>query len=178
MAVIIACSFIAVTIAAERWLFFKRCDRKDEDFVNSGRNGKNGGLIVAPDNDGILARLWRAAKAAGQPLSSEAMEPFLTAEALLLEKYLYILATIATIAPLLGLLGTVMGMIKTFHAASLSGLHNPGLLAEGISEALYNTAAGLCVTIFCVITHNHYRNRIDRRLQAILLRSGEIKEFL
>ena len=60
--------------------------------------------------------------------------------------------------------GTVLGMIKTFQAASMTGLGNPQMLAAGISEALYNTAGGLLVAIPCIIANNHFRNRVERLL--------------
>ena len=77
-------------------------------------------------------------------------------------------------APLLGLLGTVLGMIKTFQAASMSGLGNPQMLAEGISEALYNTAGGLLVAIPCIIANNHFRSRVERLLDWAEGCSGEM----
>lgn len=79
-----------------------------------------------------------------------------------LERYLNALATIATAAPLLGLLGTVIGMIEIFGAqAPGSGGSNPAQLAHGISVALYNTAFGLIVAIPALIAHRYFRGRIN-----------------
>jgi biopolymer transport protein ExbB len=71
------------------------------------------------------------------------------------------LGTIAAITPLLGLLGTVIGMIKVFTAIMLQGTGNAGVLAGGISEALITTAAGLTVAIPALIMHRFYLRRID-----------------
>jgi biopolymer transport protein ExbB len=71
------------------------------------------------------------------------------------------LGTIAAVAPLLGLLGTVLGMIKVFVAIELQGTGNAGALAGGISEALITTAAGLLVAIPAMIAHRFYIRRID-----------------
>lgn len=78
-----------------------------------------------------------------------------------MERYLNTLGTIAAIAPLLGLLGTVIGMIKVFTAIMVQGTGNAGVLAGGISEALITTAAGLTVAIPALIMHRYYLRRID-----------------
>jgi biopolymer transport protein ExbB len=77
-----------------------------------------------------------------------------------LERYLTLLGTIATAAPLLGLLGTVVGMIEIF-ASQAPGTGNPAQLAQGISIALYNTAFGLIVAIPALICHRHFRRLVD-----------------
>ncbi|TWH46381.1 MotA/TolQ/ExbB proton channel family protein [Sporomusa sp. KB1] len=180
--IIIACSLLAMTVAIQRWWFYRSVEREDSKYMPGlGQAVAAGNTRPFGDSDGPLARLWAVmqevcTKASGQ--MSEAAEVVLDKESLRLEKYLYILATIATIAPLLGLLGTVLGMIKTFHVAAMSGAGNPQLLAEGISEALYNTAAGLFVTIFCIICHNHYRNWSARRLCMLETRAKEFSSLL
>ncbi|WP_299772379.1 MotA/TolQ/ExbB proton channel family protein [uncultured Pseudoteredinibacter sp.] len=78
-----------------------------------------------------------------------------------MERYLGALGTIASIAPLLGLLGTVLGMIKVFTAIVLEGSGNTAALAGGISEALITTAAGLCVAIPAMMLHRFYTRRVD-----------------
>jgi len=78
-----------------------------------------------------------------------------------LERYLNTLGTIASVTPLLGLLGTVIGMIKVFAAITTHGVGNPGVLAGGISEALITTAAGLSVAIPSLIFYRFFRGRVD-----------------
>jgi biopolymer transport protein ExbB len=78
-----------------------------------------------------------------------------------MERYVGALGTIAAIAPLLGLLGTVLGMIKVFTAIMLQGTGNAGVLAGGISEALVTTAAGLCVAIPAMMSHRYFVRRVD-----------------
>ncbi len=78
-----------------------------------------------------------------------------------LERFLNALGTIAAISPLLGLLGTVLGMIKVFAVITEVGVGNPGVLAGGISEALVTTAAGLTVAIPALIFHRYFMRRID-----------------
>ncbi|MBA4289602.1 MAG: biopolymer transporter ExbB [Pseudomonas sp.] len=78
-----------------------------------------------------------------------------------LERYLNALGTIAGIAPLLGLLGTVLGMIEIFSSFMGSGMANAGLLASGISKALITTAAGLMVAIPALFFHRYLQRRVD-----------------
>jgi len=78
-----------------------------------------------------------------------------------LERYLDTLGTVAAISPLLGLLGTVIGMAKVFTAITTHGVGNPTVPAGGIAEALITTAAGLTVAIPALIGYRYYRNRVD-----------------
>lgn len=78
-----------------------------------------------------------------------------------LGRYLNTLGTIASITPLIGLLGTVIGMIKVFTAITASGVGDPTVLSGGISEALITTAAGLSVGIPCLMFYRYFRGRIN-----------------
>ncbi|MGH8293705.1 MAG: MotA/TolQ/ExbB proton channel family protein, partial [Gammaproteobacteria bacterium] len=78
-----------------------------------------------------------------------------------LDRYLITLGTIATISPLLGLLGTVLGIMHVFAAISTAGLGNPTALAAGISEALITTVAGLVVAIPAYILYRYLRGKVD-----------------
>ena len=77
-----------------------------------------------------------------------------------LEHFLTTLGTIASISPLLGLFGTVVGMIEIFGSQTASG-NNPAILAHGISVALYNTAFGLIVAVPSMIFYRHFRSKVD-----------------
>lgn len=78
-----------------------------------------------------------------------------------LERYLNTLGTIASAAPLLGLLGTVIGMIEIFGSQAPSGGNNPAMLAHGISVALYNTAFGLIIAIPSLMFYRYFRGLVD-----------------
>ncbi|MEK9629372.1 MAG: MotA/TolQ/ExbB proton channel family protein [Nitrospinota bacterium] len=99
---------------------------------------------------GKLDEIERAIEAGGQH------------EASLMNSNLRVLGAIANITPMMGLLGTVIGMIKAFNVISLSGTGNPGLVASGISEALITTAAGMLVGIPALILYHYFRGKIDR----------------
>lgn len=79
----------------------------------------------------------------------------------LMERFLPALATIASTAPLLGLFGTVIGMIEIFGAEQVAGQSDPTAVAHGISVALYNTAFGLLIAILAYLFHHYFRSRVD-----------------
>ena len=101
-----------------------------------------------------------------------------------LERFLNSLGTIASVTPLLGLLGTVLGMIKVFAAIMSHGVGDPGVLAGGISEALITTAAGLSVAIPSLIFHRYFEGLVeayildmeDESLKLIEIMHGEREE--
>ena len=83
-------------------------------------------------------------------------------EAVALQRYLGLLGTIANITPLLGLLGTVLGMIKAFNVMATEGMGTPATLGGGISEALITTAAGLTVAVPMILLHRYLSSRSER----------------
>lgn len=97
----------------------------------------------------------------GREVMKEAMEEVASQVSHDLERYLTSLGVIASISPLLGLLGTVVGMIKVFTALMLEGAGNANVLAGGISQALVTTAAGLTVAIPALMFHRFFLRRVD-----------------
>jgi len=95
-----------------------------------------------------------------------------------MEKYLNFLGTIAAITPLLGLLGTVIGMIRVFTAIMLHGSGNASVLAGGISEALITTAAGLTVAIPALVAHRYFQRRIDTLVVSLEQESLKLVEVV
>ena len=95
-----------------------------------------------------------------------------------LERYLNMLGTISVITPLLGLLGTVVGMIKVFSVITDVGVGNPGELAGGISQALITTAAGISVAIPSVIFHRFFRRKVDNLVVSMEQESLKLVDVL
>jgi len=99
-----------------------------------------------------------------------------------LERYLNTLGTLASAAPLLGLLGTVVGMIEIFGAqapgSATSGGSNPEQLAHGISVALYNTAFGLMIAIPALMSYRYFRGRVDEHVMNIELAADRLLQQL
>jgi biopolymer transport protein ExbB len=93
-----------------------------------------------------------------------------------LERRLSILATTANVEPMLGFLGTVSGMIKSFGTLATQGLSNPGAVAAGISEALITTAAGLIIAIPAQIAFNYFTTKVTRYVRDIETASNMLLE--
>ena len=102
-----------------------------------------------------------------------AMEDALHLETHKLNRYLPALGTIAAVAPLLGLFGTVIGMIETFGAQTPSGM-NPAQLAHGISVALYNTALGIFVAIVALLAYRFFRSKVEHFVLTIEAAAGRL----
>ena len=94
-----------------------------------------------------------------------------------LERYLGVLVTIATVAPLLGLFGTIIGMVELFSSFTSSG-HDVAVFARGISIALYNTAGGIVVTVPAMIAYRFFRSKIDNYLNEMEHYAIQIVEIL
>jgi biopolymer transport protein ExbB len=113
----------------------------------------------------LIGRIFAAAlmnERASREVIKDAVEDAGRAVSLELERFLNTLGTIATISTLLGLFGTIVGMIEIFGSQNpTSGAGNPAQLAHGISVALYNTLFGIGVAIPAVIFYRHFRNRVD-----------------
>jgi len=190
---LIACSIFALALIFERFVSLKTArvappQLLDEAIaVSKDRLPSNDVIQQLAQNSAlgeVLASGMQQLNA--HPQSSEAdlrarMESTGRAVAHRLEKYLGALATIASAAPLLGLLGTVIGMIEIFGSqsgAGAMGTGNPGQLAHGISIALYNTAFGLIVAIPALIFWKYFRARVDAYLLQLELASEQFVRHL
>ncbi len=138
----------------------------EQTLENLRRHGLNNDLLRALAEGSPMGRVFAAGLRSmngSRELMKETLEEVGRSVAHELERYLTALGTIATVAPLLGLLGTVIGMIEIFGAQSPGG-GNPAKLAHGISIALYNTAFGLIVAIPSMIFYRYFRARVDTLL--------------
>ena len=114
----------------------------------------------------------------GREAMKEAMEGAAATAVHDMERYLTALGTIAAISPLLGLLGTVLGMIEVFRVLVEDGIGNPSVFASGISEALVTTAAGLAVAIPALILHRHLLRKVDDLLVVMEGQSVRLVELV
>lgn len=164
---IIFCSIVAVAVFFERLWVLRRRQIIPEDFIEHVetllRDQKFSEAMVLCKNDlSSIAKIFFAGLKNAQKgmwFVKEAIEERGSREAKILEKNVGILSTIANLSPLLGLLGTVSGMIKTFNAISVQGIGNPAPLAGGIAEALITTATGLCVAIPTLVCHRFLKDK-------------------
>lgn len=108
----------------------------------------------------------------------EAVEETGRHEVAVLDRHLNILGTIAAVSPLMGLLGTVFGIMHAFDALGASGTGNPGLLASGISEALVTTATGLIIAIPSLMMYRYFRAQVDELVLLMEKESLRIVELI
>jgi len=94
-----------------------------------------------------------------------------------MDRYLTTLGTIATMAPLLGLLGTIIGMIEIFGASTPTGITDPARLAHGISIALYNAAFGIIVAVPSLVFYRHFRSTVDSLIVQMELQAVKLVEM-
>jgi biopolymer transport protein ExbB len=165
---ILFCSIVALAIFLERMWILRRKLVIPKDFIFNveeliKRNKIADAIFLCQGNSSSIARIFLAGlKNAGRGmwLVKEAIEDKGRREGVILERNIGVLLTIANLSPLLGLLGTVSGMIKTFNAISVYGVSSSSApLAGGIAEALITTAAGLLVAIPTLVA---YRFLIDK----------------
>ena len=138
----------------------------EQTLDNLRQHGLNNDILRALAEGSPMGRVFASGLRSmngSRELMKESLEEAGRSVAHELERYLTALGTIATVAPLLGLLGTVIGMIEIFGAQSPGG-SNPAKLAHGISIALYNTAFGLIVAIPSMIFYRYFRGKVDALL--------------
>jgi biopolymer transport protein ExbB len=180
-------SVVALAITIERFLSLRRATIDTREFMDSMRqvlrqNRIQEALEICDETDGPIARIVKAGILKHRRPKSdirEAMQDAGNLEIPRLERYLSALATCANIAPLLGLLGTVAGMIKAFlEIQHKQGQVNPSDLAEGISNALVTTATGLAVAIPTIVVYNYFVGRVDNMIVEMEVSSSELVELL
>jgi len=184
---IILCSIISLAIFLERWYVLRHSKERVERYLRSVKRAaaqKDWESVVdiskknqSPPSRIILAGVRKYFQGLNRE-AREAMEDIAMQELPVYEKRLSTLSVVASISPLLGLLGTVTGMIRTFNVISVVGVGKPAEMAGGISEALITTAAGLIVAIPTVLAHHYLSNLADEIINDIDRACTEVVEAL
>jgi biopolymer transport protein ExbB len=172
---LLALSVLAVTVIFWRWWALRTATSGILPFMKDLRpklvnRDVEGAIAVCDRHGGPVAAMVKAGLVrVGRPI--EEIEPALqdasAHELSRLERGLPILATTAMIAPLLGFLGTVTGMINSFEALASVGLNNPAAVAQGISEALITTAAGLIIAIPVQMAYNYFVTNVNSLVRTM-----------
>jgi biopolymer transport protein ExbB len=168
MHLITICSLVAITAIIYKIVVFRRVRLNVNEFIAKVRSallkGNIKGAIQAceeqrsPVASIVKAGLLKYGQSRDQ--IEKTMENAAIHEVAYLEKYLTVLSTVTNIAPLLGFLGTVVGMILSFEVIAEAGLNNPGLVAKGISVALLTTAYGLIVAFVTQPFYNYFTSKV------------------
>jgi biopolymer transport protein ExbB len=186
MWIILFCSVVATFIFLERWFFFHREQVNVGELVSGlinvlKRDGIVEAITLCDNTPGPSAHILLAVILAyerGEEDLRQVVEDSALVEVPRLERRLNLLATVAYIAPLLGLLGTVIGMIQAFQEIHLKGAYITAAdLTGSISMALLTTAGGLCVAIPCYIAYNYLISRVEAITLDMEKASSEILYF-
>ena len=182
---LIVASVIAVALIAERLTFLRNknvapADLLDETVLELKQRGVSDAMLSRLAEDSPLGRVFAAGLKnvkSSPEVMKDSIEEAGRAAAHELERFLTTLGTIATISPLLGLFGTVVGMIEIFGAQTAAG-NTPAVLAHGISVALYNTAFGLIVAVPSMISYRHFRAKVDSLVIEMEQQSIKLVEIM
>jgi biopolymer transport protein ExbB len=170
---LLICSIIALTVIIERTIFWIGEDyRRDQALVNEvlslaergnwesvrARIGNSKDFIIRILVAGILHREFSIAKA---------METAASDELDRMRRYLHILDTIITVSPLLGIFGTVIGIILSFEMLGSAGIEEPQAVTAGIAQALITTASGLGIAILSLFPFNYFNSRVEKAATTI-----------
>jgi biopolymer transport protein ExbB len=186
MVPILACSLAAATIIIERLLALRRARVLPARLLATLDRWLELGAVDAREVEALplhspLGRIVAAGLASrgrGREILRERVEDTGRHVAHELERFLNALGTIAAISPLLGLLGTVSGMIKIFQIVSTQGNSNFSLLSVGIAEALVTTAAGLTVAIPSLLFYRYFNARVDELVVRMEQETMELVDLL
>jgi biopolymer transport protein ExbB len=187
MGILAILSIIAVYIFIERFLSIKKASQDDKHFMNNIRDFMHNGrldsaLALCRNNDSPIARMIeKGLIRIGRPLSdiNSAIENVGKLEVAKMEKNIAGLATIAGAGPMLGFLGTVIGMIVAFYDMSMAGNNiDIALLSNGIYQAMVTTVGGLIVGILAFVFYNILVARIEKLVFILEARASEFMDLL
>jgi biopolymer transport protein ExbB len=174
------CSVLALAVALERacrWLRLGGISEADRVLALAGRGDWDEATRAGEQSTSPVARVLAAGLRHPNPAPGLAMEAAAQDELARLRSYLPLLDTVITLAPLLGLLGTVTGMIGAFGIMSQAGLNQPTAITGGVGEALVATAGGLAVAIGALVPYNFFQRRSEA-MAEIIERYGSKLELL
>lgn len=190
MYVILIISIIGVYAIIERFIYFTKNEKNSRSFLTKDiREQLDKGnikelIIVLNKEKGsvskvlkeVLYELYKNPSSSTSKLEEKGKEKAML-QLLQLEKNMWLISLAAHLTPLVGLLGTVTGMIKAFQAVSIYGTGDASVLAKGISEALFTTAGGLFVAIPALLFYNYFNKKIERIISDMEITTTELINY-
>jgi biopolymer transport protein ExbB len=170
MVPLLACSIVSLAVTIERFLFWRKLgDRSPvEEVLRLVEKGDLSGALQVGQNSTLpVAKVLTAGLRHRSPPVTKALEVAAQAQLPMLRRRLSVLDTIVTLAPLLGLLGTVVGMISSFDIMSVAGIGQPHAVTGGVAEALIATATGLLIAIVTLIPYNYFSNKAEQEVEQL-----------
>ncbi|WP_300394004.1 MotA/TolQ/ExbB proton channel family protein [Fusobacterium sp.] len=187
---ILIMSVLGTGVIIERFIYFKTKEKKNFSDIRpilrkyieeDNLKGAIGYLSNSQSSTGLVLKeilsFWNKTNTTNIVTLEEKAREAALSQIPLLERNMWLLSIVAHTTPLIGLLGTVTGMIKAFQAVALHGTGDAKILASGISEALFTTAGGLFVAIPALIIYNYYNRRIDEVINDMEKGSTEVINY-
>ncbi len=183
MPILLLLSIVMVGVLIERVFFFARMGNIDPVLFKNIKEYIMGGKLkeaetLAGQGKGLIAEALEAVLRASHTKDRAEMDHVLTLyfqrTQSLLSRRLGVFGTISFISPLLGLLGTVLGVMAAFRDLAMTGSGGPGVVAAGISEALYATAAGIFVAVTAALIYNYFNFKLKHVLNSLNIFGQEI----
>ena len=167
---LLICSLISLALTIERILFWAKLKSREvlREILTHVEQGEfDQALKLGKTSQQPIARVMAAGIAHRNPAPAKAMEAAAQAEIPVLKRRLGVLDTIVTLAPLPGLLGTVVGMIGSFDVMADVGIGQPHAVTGGVAEALIATATGLLIAILTLVSYNYFTARAEREMDQM-----------
>ena len=170
---LLVCSLVSLTVIFERILFWIREDRRSDnalvdDVLESARLRRYEEIKAKTEGVGdYMIRVLVCGLVHREYSLSKAMEMAAMEEIKRMKRYLPVLDTLITAAPLLGILGTVIGIIHSFDMLGQAGIQDPQAVTSGIAQALVTTAAGLLIAILTLFPYNYFMTRVEKAANRI-----------
>ncbi len=169
MIIILLCSVLMVGFALERLIYFARRKGNPDGVLATTLEAVRGGnrekavrvLSACPHPLGPVAAEIIGSSNLSPEAAEEKLQIALSEQRMQLERNLGFIGTMGNTAPLIGLLGTVWGIMRAFHDMARTGSAGPSVVASGVAEALFTTAAGLLVAVPAVMLYNHFLRRMN-----------------
>jgi len=186
MIVLAGFSVLSVGVMLERGWVFRNAEKGKGPFIDQLKRALRAGNVSeavslcdsSPTSLASIVKSGLSCHHHGEEAMGESMEKAAMKETLYLEKNLGIIGTTGSVAPFVGLFGTVIGIIRAFHDLSLSTGGGPSVVANGIAEALVATAAGLFVAVPAVIAFNYFTHRVSRMVTEMETTASEAIDLL
>ena len=165
---LLLCSIISLTLIIERGIFWIRETRNrekqllDDLMTLVEKNDFTEAKRITGDTRDFVIRVMVCGMVHREFSLRDALEMSADEEIARMRRYLPVLDTMITLSPLLGILGTVTGIIYSFHMLGAVGVEHPAMITEGISQALITTAFGLIIAIFSLIPYNYFLSKIEK----------------
>lgn len=190
MVPLLICSFVLVWIVIDKWILVcfktRRLNQEAEEFIFRIeeivlKGGIMEAVTICDVTGGSLGRVFKAGLIKHDRSKEEFLDSMRLAEDYELKKFrknVWILGTIGSIAPFIGLFGTVIGIMRAFSSIAISGSSGMNVVASGIAEALVATAAGLIVGVISVIFYNYFQTRTSDLIHELRLYSLRLVDMI